>query len=139
MYFLCGTPRERTLTSLPWNRHHPTIKFTADTSQKEINFLDTTVFKGERFKKESVLDVCTHFKATETFQYTHFSSCHAPGMTKGFIKFYQIYREKISVPAKRKSAKKHIAFCHAIQPISAELKKNNNEQMASHSAATIAA
>lgn len=68
------------------NRHHPTIKFTADISQKEINFLDTTVFKGERFNKESILDIRTHFKATETFQYTHFSSCHAPGVAKGFIK-----------------------------------------------------
>ena len=57
-----------------------------DISQKEINFLDTTVFKGERFNKESILDIRTHFKATETFQYTHFSSCHAPGVAKGFIK-----------------------------------------------------
>ena len=31
------------------NRHHPTIKFTAEISEKEINFPDTTVFKGERF------------------------------------------------------------------------------------------
>ena len=68
------------------NRYHPTIKFTAEISQREINFLDTTVFKGERFYKESVLDVRTHFKPTETFQYTHFSSCHAPGVAKGFIK-----------------------------------------------------
>ena len=34
------------------NRHHPTIKFTAEISEKEINFLDTTVFKGERFNKD---------------------------------------------------------------------------------------
>ena len=27
-----------------------------------------------------------HFKATETFQYTYFSSCHPPGVKKGFIK-----------------------------------------------------
>jgi len=33
------------------NRHHPTIKFTAEIAGKEINFLDTTVFKGERFNK----------------------------------------------------------------------------------------
>ena len=26
------------------------------------------------------------FALTETFQYTHFSSCHAPGVAKGFIK-----------------------------------------------------
>ena len=28
----------------------------------------------------------THFKLTETFQYAHFSSCHPPGVKKGFIK-----------------------------------------------------
>ena len=32
------------------------------------------------------LDVRTHFKPTETFQYTHFNSCHPPGVRKGFIK-----------------------------------------------------
>ena len=33
-----------------------------------------------------MLDVCTHLKPTETFQYTHFTSCHAPGVKKDFIK-----------------------------------------------------
>ena len=28
----------------------------------------------------------THFKPTETFQYTHFDSCHPPGVRKGFIR-----------------------------------------------------
>ena len=68
------------------NNHHPTIKFTAEVSDKETTFLDTKVYKGERFAKESKLDIKTHFKATETFQYTHFSSCHPPGVKKGFIK-----------------------------------------------------
>ena len=39
------------------NNYHPTIKFTAEISDKEITFLDTCVYKGERFKKESILDV----------------------------------------------------------------------------------
>ena len=30
------------------------------------------VYKGDRFLKESILDVRTHFKPTETFQYTNF-------------------------------------------------------------------
>ena len=67
------------------NKHHPTIKFTAEISDRETNFLDTIVYKGERFK-ESVLDLRTHFKPTETFQYTHFSSCHQYGVKRGFIK-----------------------------------------------------
>ena len=34
-------------------------------------------------KKRIKSDVRTHFKPTETFQYTHFSSCHPPGVRKG--------------------------------------------------------
>ena len=48
--------------------------------------MDTIVYKGERFKEESVLDLRTHFKPTETFQYTHFSSCHQYGVKREFIK-----------------------------------------------------
>ena len=33
-----------------------------------------------------LLDVRTHFKPTETFQYTHFSSCHPTNTKRGFIK-----------------------------------------------------
>ena len=68
------------------NRHHPSIKFTAEMSDKEINFLDTTVYKGERFHNQGILDIRTHFKPTETFQYTHFSSCNPHGVRKGLIK-----------------------------------------------------
>ena len=61
------------------NRLHPTIKFTAEISDKETHFLDTTIFKGERFHKDSIFDISTHFKPTE-------KSCHAPGVKKGFLK-----------------------------------------------------
>ena len=39
------------------NQHHPTIKFTAEISDKEINFLDITVFKGERFHEQAILNM----------------------------------------------------------------------------------
>ena len=68
------------------NTFHPTIKLTAEISEIETIFLDTVVYKGDRFLKESILDVRTHFKPTQTFQYTNFYSCHPPGVTKGFIK-----------------------------------------------------
>ena len=44
------------------------MKFTAESSDKEIAFLDTRIYKGARFEKESILDTRTHFKPTETFQ-----------------------------------------------------------------------
>ena len=68
------------------NSYHPTIKFTAEVSQIETTFLDTTAYKGERFEKESILDVRTHYKPTETFQYTNYNSCHPAGVKKGFVK-----------------------------------------------------
>ena len=68
------------------NNFHPTIKFTAEISETEIRFLDTIISKGERFRNESILDIRTHYKPTETFQYTFFTSSHPPGVKKGFIK-----------------------------------------------------
>ena len=73
------------------NRLYPTIKFTAEVSENKITFLDTVVFKGGRFKSEFILDIKTRSKPTETFQYTHFTSCHLPGVKRGFIKGGFIY------------------------------------------------
>ena len=55
-------------------------------SPEKIVFLDTEVFKGPRFAYNKTLDVQTHYKPTETFQYTHFSSSHPLSVKKGFIK-----------------------------------------------------
>ena len=68
------------------NRFHPSIRFTAEISHTEITFMETCLYKGDRLKKNSSIDVRTHFKPTETFQYTPFDSCHPPGVRKGFIK-----------------------------------------------------
>ena len=74
----------KTIIELP-NNYHVTIKFTPEVSDIEITFLHTCI-QGRKIKKESILDVRTHFKPTETHQYTHFSFCHPPGVRKGFIK-----------------------------------------------------
>ena len=63
------------------NSHHPTIKFTAEISETETTFLNTVICKGERFKEQSILD-----KPTETFQYTHYTSCHPLSVKIGFVK-----------------------------------------------------
>ena len=68
------------------NSYHPTIKFSAEISDTETTFLDTVVYKGERFKEQSILDIKTHFKPTETFQYTHYTSCHPASVKIGFVK-----------------------------------------------------
>ena len=42
------------------NSHHPTIKFTVEISNTETTFLDTVVYKGKRFRDQSILDIKTH-------------------------------------------------------------------------------
>ena len=66
---------------------HGTSKWTPYTQQSNLllrylfqikaTFSDATTYKGERFKKESVCYLRTHFKPTETFQYTFYTTCHS--------------------------------------------------------------
>ena len=66
------------------NTCHPTnIKFTCEISSECTVFLDTEVFKGPRISTHKILNLQTHFKPTESFQYTHFSSCHPSDCKKG--------------------------------------------------------
>ena len=65
---------------------HPTINFTCEMSSEHAVFLDTDVFKGPRLSTLRILDSQIHFKPTETFQYTHFSSCQPFITKKRFIK-----------------------------------------------------
>ena len=58
------------------NTFHPTIKFTCEMSSERAVLLDTEVFKGPRLSTHKILELQTHLKPTETFQYTQFSSCH---------------------------------------------------------------
>ena len=50
------------------NQFHPTIKFTAEISDQKATFLDTIIYKGDRFKDQGILDITTHFKPTEKSQ-----------------------------------------------------------------------
>ncbi|XP_078384082.1 uncharacterized protein LOC144666535, partial [Oculina patagonica] len=68
------------------NSFHPAIKFTCEMSSARGVFLDTEVFKGPRLTTLKILDLKKHFKPTETFRYTDFSSCHPFNSKKGFIK-----------------------------------------------------
>ena len=66
------------------NTFHPTnVKFTCEISSKCTVFLDTEVLKGPHLSTHKILDLQTHFKPTETFQYTHFSSCDRSNCKKG--------------------------------------------------------
>ena len=65
---------------------HPTIKFTAEWSQKTINFLDATVslIDGQ-------IETDVYVKPTDSHQYLHSSSCH-PYHCKKSIPYSQALR-----------------------------------------------
>ena len=69
------------------NRHYDTIKYTAEISDSEIIFLDTKEYKGERFDRESTLNMQTHYKKTEIFQYinSYFSSTRCTNSTSSML------------------------------------------------------
>ena len=64
------------------NKLHPTIKFTSECSETEINFLDMTIHKGTNFQAKHTLDIKTYTKPTNTQAYVHASSFHPGGVGK---------------------------------------------------------
>ena len=63
------------------NNLHPTIKFTHNFSEKEVNFLGTTIhLTNNRLEAE----ICT--KPTDTHQYLFPSSCHPRHVIKNIPK-----------------------------------------------------
>ena len=51
------------------NKAHRTLRFTWSISNERIEFLDLNIFKGGKFNTTNHLDISTHFKTTNTFQY----------------------------------------------------------------------
>ena len=68
------------------NQMHPTLKFKFEISKETGTFLDTTVFKGKRFRSENILDFKIYTKPSEKFQYIHRQSAHPKAVFKGLIK-----------------------------------------------------
>ena len=46
------------------NSHHKSINLKASLNQNEIHFLDVTIFKGQKFAEEGILDTKVYFKPT---------------------------------------------------------------------------
>ena len=67
------------------NEFHPTIKFTHECDAQEAVFLDTHISKGNRFRSSGILDIRTHFKPTNRFQYVHYTSDHTRATEKAVV------------------------------------------------------
>ena len=68
------------------NKVHETIKFTYELSEIELTFLDITLYKGNRFQKDRILDIHTHIKPTNKQLYTHATSYHPPTIVNAITK-----------------------------------------------------
>ena len=68
------------------NEMRPTFKFSFESSSHQVTYLDLDIYKGQRYNKENVLDIKTHTKPTDTFQFLHRESCHPTATFKGLIK-----------------------------------------------------
>ena len=68
------------------NTFHPTNTVSSLLVKYRPNalfFLILRFLLGPRISTHKILNLQTHFKPTETFQYTHFSSCHPSDCKKG--------------------------------------------------------
>lgn len=68
------------------NNHNPSIKLKATIDEWSVDFLDTTTFKGPKFKTENKLDIKVFFKETDTHALLHKSSFHPKHTFAGLIK-----------------------------------------------------
>lgn len=68
------------------NQAHHTIKFTYECSNSTIDFLDLTIYKGQKYRSQQKLDVKPFFKKTNKFQYLHYTSAHPRTTFSSLIK-----------------------------------------------------
>jgi hypothetical protein len=68
------------------NNHRESIKFQYNISETSVDFLDVTVYKGNKFKHEQTLDTKVFFKPTDTHELLHKSSFHPKHTFEGIIK-----------------------------------------------------
>ena len=59
------------------NSRISTIKFTLDASEMVVNYLDLTLYKGDRFAESGHLDIRPYAKPTASFEFLHYTSCHS--------------------------------------------------------------
>lgn len=67
------------------NDHHPSINLKPVLHSTEINFLDTTVFKGPTFSQTGKLDIRVFFKPTDSHALLHKDSFHPRHTFRGIV------------------------------------------------------
>ena len=75
------------------NADHPCVGLKKETSLKSVDFLDVTVYKGDRVATEGKLETKLYRKPTDTMELLHTESYHPAHTFKGIVKS-QIIRFK---------------------------------------------
>jgi len=68
------------------NSANPNIKFTSTIDSYSVDFLDITVYKGNRFRTHNILDTKVFYKRINKFLYLPYTSLHPAFQKKAFIK-----------------------------------------------------
>lgn len=75
--------------------HDPSIRLKHKLDHNSIDFLDTTVYKGESFPRDQNLDIKVFFKETDTHSLLFKTSFHPTHTYKGLIKSQLIRFQRI--------------------------------------------
>lgn len=82
------------------NGHDPSIKLKHVVNQQAIDFLDTTVYKGNSFDVDGNLDIKVFFKETDTHALLFKSSFHPKHTFRGLVKSQLIRFNRICTQEK---------------------------------------
>lgn len=77
------------------NSHDASIKAQHNIQEQSIDFLDTTIYKGQQFIQTKILDIKVHFKETDTHSLLFKTSFHPKHTYKGLIKSQLIRFKRI--------------------------------------------
>lgn len=77
------------------NSHDASIKAQHNIQKQSIDFLDTTIYKGQLFLQTQILDIKVHFKETDTHSLLFKTSFHPKHTYKGLIKSQLIRFKRI--------------------------------------------
>lgn len=92
------------------NSHDPSIKLKHVVNQQAIDFLDTTVYKGDSFDVDGSLDIKVFFKETDTHALLFKTSFHPKHTFRGLVKSQLIRFNRICTQEKDFWEAVHILF-----------------------------
>lgn len=97
------------------NTHHRSIKLKYTKQENQIDFLDTTTYKGSSFNNTGKLDIKVYFKDTDTHGLLHKDSFHPKHTFKGLVKSQLLRFHKICTQQQDFEEAKHTLF-QALRP-----------------------